>query len=401
VQTPYLWTDIKVYVNGLNKKKTRMVLSRVDLFLSRAGDLPLDVIWHAYGNRKSVPQFYDLFREKGPFIRWRTLSLNLDTDITHPLGEFRESDSFTNLVRLTLVSQLPPFYLRCLNETISTKLDRLDLGEYFRCSHDFHTEYSGILHATTTLDIWDTITPPAGPFPPNVTILRAVTLPDIVMPHIRHVYIDTLGLVQSSAFNLTNVVRLEINVGVDGCPTDASIDLPNLRYLTLWEDSLSALSALKTPSLRTLSIKCFDIQAQTVDGPFLTALRNGFQVSRLLELLVSLPLDGPAILEALRFFPGITHLGLRFYDAVQAEEILRHVFPEDQRNFNICPSIHAVYIQLAVPPSNEKVWRDFVWRTGPHIGYLLWSLESEWPGGLIWRPVSSEAEISGISAWSR
>jgi hypothetical protein len=393
IHTPYLWTSIKVHVNDLSKRRTRVILSRIDLFLSRAGDLPLDVEWHAYGNKDSVPHFYNLFRKKGPFTRWKTLSLHLNADVTNPFGEFQENDRFSSLALLALVSQPPPLFLDCLNKTVSKNLITLELGGHFQRSDNFHTEYAGILRAITILHTWNAVVLPAVPFPPNVTVLKANTLPGITMPYVRHIHVNTLGLAQFIAFNPANVVVLDVHVGIDGSPSDSSINLPSLLWLTLRENSFSALSALKAPSLHALVIDCPRLEAQTIDGPFITALRNGFQAFKLVILVLSIRLDGPTTLEVLRMFPGISYFSLHCYDATHAEMILWHVFPVDRKNFNICPSINVISVVLDVPPSSEKEWGGYVWATALDIGDSLCSLESRWPEGSCWRLVGETRKV--------
>jgi len=195
------------------------------------------------------------------------------------------------------------------------------------------------------------------------------------MPYLREMHLNRLRLVQFSAINLANIVLLYVGDGIDGRPTDVPINLPSLLSLKLGGNSFSALSALKTPSLQKLAIDCPQIHVQTVDGPFIAALRNGFQVSKLLVLILDIYLDGPATLEVLRFFPDITHLSLRWYDTKHAADVLWHVFPGDRRNINLCPSLHFVCYVFDVPPSDEDVWTHSLLCATLIVGsgYALWN----------------------------
>jgi len=380
--TPYLWTDIKANCSGLNKKRTRALQNRVELFLTRSGELPLDVEWHADNNNESVLQFYHLFRQKGAFSRWRTLSLGLGRDADHPLEEVRDIDAFSSLEYLMFVHAPPLKYLNLISKTVTTRLHTLELGGNLQCSPNLDTEYSRILQHASTIKIWSGVALPIVPLPPNVSTLQAHTMPDIAIPHVKHLFVKRIGLKYLSGLDVINLVTLLIHINVNGTPSDFTITLPNLLWLGMKEDSFPALAAFKVPLLHTLIVETSSREVQTVDGPFITALYNGFQVSKLVMLFLDMRLDGMASLEVLRRFPDLSRLGLHCLDMNHGKEILTCAFP-GRINFNLCPSLDVLRLILDVgpPASCMMEWQQCVRDTVRRIGDSFWMLETRWPNG--------------------
>jgi hypothetical protein len=380
IYSPYLWTKIDVHLEGVNKRREKALLNLIDLFLSRTRDLLLDVEWHAYRKDESVPVFYNLFRQKGSFNRWKSLSLGLSKEVTHNMEELREIDKFSSLEFLMFVHTPPPSYLDLIGKTVTINLHTLELGGNINCSSNLVSGYDNLFGNITTIKVWSGVVLPKVLLPFNIHTLQAHTMPDVPIPHIRHLFVKNIGLEFLSRPHVANLVTLLIHISVDGPSTSFTITLPRLRWLGMKENSFSALAAFKLPALHTLSIENPDREAQTAEGPFLAALRNGFKVSKLLMLFLDLRLDGPATLEVLRFFPDLSRLDLHFHDSERGQAILSHVFP-GRENFNICPSLDVLRVILDTPPPNETEWKQCVRDTARCIGDTFWTLESKWPNG--------------------
>jgi F-box-like len=379
VNTPPLWTDINVHLKSGFNRKLQALLSRTDLFLNRAGDLPLDVKWHMPKNTKSAPLFYDLFRRKGSFGRWRTLSIDLNEDINHPLGDLRDIDKFSNLESLILMRSPPPAYLERISATITSKLCKLELGPSFRCSPKFTVDYNRIFEHIYDISLWIGADLTAVPLPPNVRMLDSYGVPEWPIPHVQHMFLVVINLRMLLPLRLENLVSLLFHQA-RGLMRDMSITLPNLLWLGIYGDGLAALEALKTPLLQTLDIRCPRLRNQTVNGPLVAALKRGFEAPNLLNLFLEVGLDGAATLEVVRIFPNVSHVDLHFRHAGHAQEVLSHVFPR-QRDLTICPILDVLFVVLGVPPRDNVQWEECVRNTGSNIGEPLWLVTSEWPGG--------------------
>jgi hypothetical protein len=380
IHYPYLWTSIIIKTRGLSWRQLKRHFSCINLSLDRAGDLLLDIGWHS-GNAQSARMFYNLFHTKGTFDRWKTLSLDIDHDVDHPLAPIREVDKFSNLKYLKLVSNPPYSYLDLIGTT-ATKLHTLELASNFRCPLSFHTEYKDILERITTLNVWSQIVIPIAPLPQNVTNLHVYTMPNLPITHVRHLFVTAVGREFFSAQKLGNLVTLLINHSVEDSHTDLPITLPNLLWLGFKGNAFITIGAFIVPSLHTLSIKCRGHETQTVDGRLLSALWRGFEAPKLLMLFLDIILDGPATSAILRLFPEVSRVDIYCSDAEHGHDILSQVFSE-RRDPSLCPKLDVLRVLLDVPPSDEIKWKQSVRDTANRIGRPFWLLESKWHEGRV------------------
>jgi F-box-like len=380
IHTSDLWTKIRIHADGLDEKQSNKLLNRLSLFLGRTGTLLLDVEWHAYGNPKSVPLFYDLFRHKAPFSRWRTLDLDLNEEFIHPFEPRGDVDEFLSLEELTLMHAPPRIYLDHLNETVTARLRILELGPNFQCTSGNLIKCANIFGYISTIKLRSGVIIPPALLPPNVTTLKTNTMPNLPIPHVRHLFVKHIGVELLSTLGLANLVSLSIRTIGEEDPAQYTINLPSLLWLRVKDGSLPVLSCLKVPSLHTLSIECFDEEAQAVDSPVVTAIRTGFEAPKLLALFLNIYLDPPATLEILRCFPNISRVHLRCRGTDCARDILSHVFPLE-RQLPVCSGLDLLRVNLDIPPSNKLEWQDFVTIKAHDIGDPLWRLDSRWMGG--------------------
>ena len=400
MNAPVLWTDIKISLKSSSNRRIQALLSRTDLFLDRAGDLLLDVEWHMFGNAKSVPLFYDLFRRKSSFGRWRTLSVDLNEDIKHPLGELRDIDRFSNLEALNLMRPPPPAYLEHISATVTSKLHGLELGPKFNYLPKVAMDYSRIFEQIYHIVIWRRVDLTAVPLPPNVHMLNGDIMPSWPIPHVQHLFMNLIDLGMLSSLRLENLVSLQFQQ-VEGFMPDMSITLPNLLWLVIRGEGFTALAALKAPSLHTLRIKCPQLPNQTIDGPFVTALKKGFEARDLLILSLGVNLDGPATLEVIRIFPNVSRVHLYYCDAEHAQTILSQIFPHP-RDLTTCPFLNDLRVFLDVPPHDNAQWEGCVRNIATNIGDPLWNVNSDWPGGAFDAPTNPGTQKTrSIYPWVR
>jgi hypothetical protein len=304
----------------------------------------------------------------------------LNQEISHSFERRREMDEFSRLEGLVFMHTPPSIYLDQISQTVTTKLRSLELGPSFRCPPSLFTEYTRIFSYITTVKLWSGVILPPVLLLPNVTKLTAGTMPNLPIPHVRHLFVKKISLRLLSTLELANLVSLRIRIIVYGNPADYTITLPNLQWLSVKKDSFSVLRCLRLPSLHSLSIECLPGEPQTGNGSLVATIQNGFEAPKLLILCLDIYLDGPATLEVLRFFPDISRVELRYHDANRAQETLSHVFPH-KKKVNLCPVLDVLHVCLDMPPANEPDWRIFIQRIAGHIGDPLWRVESRWPGG--------------------
>jgi len=391
VETPHLWTKINVHLMNITKKKTRSLIYITERFLDRTGNLQLDVELHASGGsgvENLVTRFFELFKRKGTFSRWRSLSLNVSEDMTLPFcfPEVRDIDKFTNLKYIKFVSRPPRTCLDLISTTVTSNLHTLELGAHYFCLHNFHEEYRRIIGLITVIHLWSTVHLPGKyPFPPNVTTMQAYALPDIPIPDIKHLYVKTLKIELFSSLNPVNIVSMIIHVSISGSPANVTVNLPNLLWLTLKQKAFFALQAFKAPSLHTLVIENSLLEVQTIQGPLIHVLRS-FHVSKLLMFFLDIRLDSGATGEVMRLFPELSRLELHYPDAESAQKALRHVYSSGE-NYDICPDMDVIKIILDAPPSEEFAWKQVVWDLAEEVGRTFWRLDTSWPGGAYSRNV--------------
>jgi F-box-like len=401
VQIPYLWTTIVIDLKELDKKQAQKLLSRVDLFLSRAGDLRLDVEWHTGTKSEFLSLFHTLFKQKGTFNRWRTLTLEMEQTLTFPSGDIREVDKFSSLEYLKFVSTPSLSFLRIINATASTKLRMLELGSRFRCSPTFPVDYSRILGLISTLHIWSRVVLPKVTIPSNITTLQAYMQPEIPMPHVRHLFLKKLFLESFSSFCPENLVTLMIHVSITRLVDGKTISLPRLLWLGFRGAASANIGVFKVPSLHTLSVKWEGKEAQSFDGPVVTGLRSSFEAPKLLILFLDIFLDGQSTLEILKQFPDISRVDLYFYDTKHALDTLSNVFP-DHRDITVCPNLDFLRVILTASPSAVGEWKQSVRKTASNIGEPFWRLESKWPDGRYSKFISrggTQQKVPCIHPW--
>jgi len=380
IQTPYIWTEISVTITDISDMRNQQSLTRLDTFLSRTGDLPLDVELRISGKGNNTRPLCDILRKKGPICRWRNVTLDLSPKAIQQLKPLYESDRFSNLSYLHLISNPSSGLIDVLNAVATTNQIVLELGAKFHCPSTFYEDYKGILSRTKNLSIWSQIVlPPTSP-PPNVMTLQVHTMPNIPIPHIRHLFVIRIHLERFSCENLDNLTTLLIHSGVDGAPEDFTVILPNLLWLGFYGNTHTAARAFKVPSLHTLTIKNADYPAQSADGPLVTALRRGFEAPKLLILFLEIGLEAQATLEILRLFPDLSRVDIYCRGGLDGTAILTHVFPR-QREATLCPTLDVIRLVLASPPENLAKWKELVRRTTRQIKEPFWLLETIWPDG--------------------
>jgi F-box-like len=377
---PYLWTKIVIDLRGRNQEQVHRLLCTVELFLDRAGSLPLDVAWAASRESDLDSLFYTLFRQKGTFNRWKTLILEIDQGTVLPVCEIREVDRFSSLENLKFLSNPPLALLDIVNRTSGAKLRTLELGSTFRCSPTFIAEYGGLLEHIDRLHVRSGVILPLITTASNITILDAHRTPGIPMPSVRHLRLTKLHLSSFHIFHPENLVTLLISGSISHAPAGLTIILPRLLWLGFGGTSCSNIAAFKVASLHTLSIRWEGQEPQSYDGPFVTGLRSGFEAPKLLILDLNVLLNGHSTLEILRLFPNLSRVNLYFPDSNHGKETLSYAFP-DRRDVTVCPSLDILRVILKAPPTSVSTWKGLVGEIACNIRESFWKLESKWPGG--------------------
>ncbi|KIM23453.1 hypothetical protein M408DRAFT_321004 [Serendipita vermifera MAFF 305830] len=386
INTPYLWTDITIHLKELSESQFLILLNTLDMFLSRTGDLLLDVHWYSRATDKEmayIEPIYHLFREKAPFHRWKTLSLGLPREFRCKLSNLREVDNFSNLESLVLLRAPPIAYLDLLSSTITPKLVSLEFRHNVKCQPELTTQYAKLFaHAKTFRSARGSILP-SIPLPPSLTRLRLWEMPSQPILNVEHLSIkEEIPMETVVAMKYPNLRALGFHpiALLEG----RTMSLPKLRWLGFRGNSFPCLKAINAPVLHNLNI--YDHEStEPVGEELVLALAGGFTAPKLYGLTMDLPLERKVITRIVKLFPCLKNIALILRDAIEGETTFNDLFfqsSEEGGDYERpCPSLISLYIKLKVVPDDMLRWKRYAKHTARSVGDPFRVLTSEWPGG--------------------
>lgn len=373
ISTPYLWTRINVRYRSLNENQILDLLKYVSLSLDRTGDLLLDIQWHSRSaNPEYTKLFFNLFQEKAPFNRWKSLSWGLHRSSAHELPGLREADNFSNLASLDLFHSPPDVYLDLISKTVTKKLHSLNFWYGFQYSPFSVPQYAKLFSHVKKIETGKGVVLPALLFPSNVTELHLGWPPSQPIINIKHLSIkQPVHILQLVSIDYSNLQSL--NFCPIGMCDNTTINLPRVRRLGYYGTSYRFIKYIKAPMLHTLEIG--DRISVWQEEALLLGLENGFEAPKLSSLYVSPRPISKFLGKVMQLFPYLKGLYIMAYDENDAKASLADVFPEPGTS----PSLVSLYLRLEVAPLNKLDWRSYVESTASRIGEPLRIMTVEWP----------------------
>jgi hypothetical protein len=252
IQSAPLWTSITIKaVLDAGGERFRKFISLLKLQFERTQDFPLDVLWYMYGHAERIIVILDLIRRKGPFHRWRSLTL-----VMAPAYQICPSprDRFSNLESLLLVTTCDHPILRSINLTTTSKLRKLDISRSGTREENIGDLYGTMLTRITSLvlpkiDYGRTVG--LTFIPANITTIEGERRSKHPFPHVRTYKLtyaiflpdDTVDLQRLTTLTVTNTV---VVLG------DFRLVLPSLRRLVCANITLGETSVFDAPLLEVL-----------------------------------------------------------------------------------------------------------------------------------------------------
>lgn len=187
INTPYLWTEIIIHLKELSESQFLTLLDILDMFLSRTGDLLLDVDWYSKATADKMSYIYPIYhllREKAPFYRWKTLSLGLPSEFSYDLSILREEDNFSNLESLIFTRSPPTAYLDLLSGAVTPKLVSLEFQHNVKCQPKHIAQYAKLFAHAKVLRSARGSRLPTLSFPAGLADLRLWELPKQPIPNV-------------------------------------------------------------------------------------------------------------------------------------------------------------------------------------------------------------------------
>jgi F-box-like len=226
-------------------------VSLLEMQLELTKALPLDVEWHISGSPDRISVVIDLLQRKGPFHRWRSLTLSLVSvpqEVPSPAGEF------SNLESLTVLQVHDHPILQMINLTTTSKLRTLDLDLSHKFYEDINDFFGTILKRITSLVLSDSalksleITPL---IPANITTLEDTERRMHPFPYVKTYKLAVCFFTKYHVMDLQGLTTLIIT-GQCGVTHDCQVILPSLRHFACGAIFFEYHAVLGAPVLEAL-----------------------------------------------------------------------------------------------------------------------------------------------------
>ena len=256
LSTGELWTSVEIRAQPrCDEAVFYKFYSLLDMQFDRAGELLLDVFWCITGSDTRKHQILHLIRRKGPFCRWRTLtidSLYLPYEVQTML---LPEDAFTNLVSLTVIPYHRSAIIEGINRTITTKFHTLGFGGSQHVWGTIASDYDNLLKNAKRLILSkeDSFRSDGPSLPPNIVELEAGVRTSHVFPHIKQYTLFRCILLRSRGIDLRQMTTLTVEAQLV-IESGAHVSLPSLLHLTFGVIHILSGAFFEAKNLQTLNI---------------------------------------------------------------------------------------------------------------------------------------------------
>jgi hypothetical protein len=327
--------------------------------LDRAANRPLDVTWIAEIGDEIFNTTLQLFREKAPLSRWRTLRLEMYGGI-YDEPPWSPADAFTNLESLHVLSCSGNSFLDIIDRTITSRFKVLNLRTW---EADITTTFPKSLMQISSL----VLKCPPDPddiafFPNNVVNLQLDSGDTHPFPHVQTYELMECTFTGSNSIDLRSMTTLTIrgDLRIKG-----PVFLPILRDLTLGTLNIDAKAEIEAPALDILYFT--DNNGRNVSPRWtdVSVSSAGYLLSPNTSIIADPHMSNGALIALLAKSSKVTDAILRFNDWAGAQAVLEKlaVFKTQtgspSKDMELCPMLSALTLDFRwafSDSSDSKEW---------------------------------------------
>lgn len=391
IDTSHLWARIICRLpDDCDRTTLSTYLSLLDVFIERSGSMDIDVFICIFiRDPELYAEMWRFLMQKAPFYRWR--SLDLCFNVPEPLDA--QSPNFPLYGKFDVLESL--IYTGFGEGQISPLLRLIDLTAHDLRHGSFHQninndilrEYPSMMSrissiACRSLDF---------SLPSNITRLRSVHTPQVPLPHVINLTIESLDLSRFTSPLFPRVEKLEIthNLAPWGC---RSVEMPTVRHLMINSASFNLIKLIICPWLETLSLSLVHGQSDFDSWFDLGAgiCSDRYSLSPV-TLNLDLQLDSDTLLQILQASPRLENLHLQsdeqlleWLNSSLSEKLNPYSESVGSTNatWKLCPALHTLQFKIMRDQTNTEGWRNLLLEIlDSRAGNLLKSAACVWEDG--------------------
>ena len=189
LSTSDLWTSLRIISSYEHPDAFERLLWRLDVQIQRCGSLMLDVHWNTslYNHWNHTAELFAMLSKNAPFSRWKSVVIewcdcgDMEDDILTGMGDFR------NLVSLKVYECAPGRLLRWVNDSVTSKLTKLEVFLPETRINTFRSEMDSILNYISVIRLPNFDGNPLITLPENIKDITTLLLPEYPIPHVTSV----------------------------------------------------------------------------------------------------------------------------------------------------------------------------------------------------------------------